>query len=74
MGTHIIRVPEHGGATTFCHQGAAFDALSPDEQEVWSRRVSVNSNSGVVHPLVHEHPISGRKSVYLHLGLFYSFF
>ena len=30
---------------------------------------SVNSNSGVVHPMVHDHPISGRRSVYLHLGM-----
>eukprot|EP00802_Teleaulax_amphioxeia_P010643 Tamp_10671.p2 GENE.Tamp_10671~~Tamp_10671.p2 ORF type:complete len:448 (+),score=90.14 Tamp_10671:97-1440(+) len=69
VGYHIIRVPENGGATKFCHQGAAFDALSPEEQEIWQRRASINSNSGVVHPLVHEHPISGRKSVYLHLGM-----
>ena len=69
VGYHIVRVPENGGATKFCHQGAAFDALSPEEQEIWQRRASINSNSGVVHPLVHEHPISGRKSVYLHLGM-----
>ena len=31
--------------------------------------LQVNSNSGVLHPVVHEHPISGRKSVYLHLGM-----
>jgi taurine dioxygenase len=52
VGYHIIRVPENGGATTFAHQGAAHDALTPEEQEVWSRRLSINSNSGVVHPLV----------------------
>jgi len=38
-------------------------------QEQWQRLVSVNSNSGVLHPVVHAHPISGRKSVYLHLGM-----
>jgi taurine dioxygenase len=69
VGYHIIRVPEHGGATRFAHQGAAFDALTPEEQEVWSRRVSINSNSGILHPMVHYHPISGRKSIYLHLGM-----
>lgn len=69
VGYHIIKVPENGGATSFSHLGAAFDALTPEEQETWARRVSVNSNSGVVHPLVHAHPISGRKSVYLHLGM-----
>lgn len=29
----------------------------------------MNSNSGVVHPLVHSHSISGRKSFYLHTGM-----
>ena len=66
---HTIRVPEKGGATIFSHQGAAFDALTAGEQEVWGRRVSINSNTGIVHPMVHEQPISGRKSVYLHLGM-----
>ena len=36
---------------------------------MWQRRVSINSNSGAVHALVHMHPISGRKSVWLHLGM-----
>jgi taurine dioxygenase len=57
VGYHIVRVPEKGGATSFSHQGAAFDALSPEEQAVWERRATINSNSGVVHPLVHKHPI-----------------
>lgn len=69
VGYHIIKVAEGGGGTIFSHQGAAFDALPPEEQERWQRLVSVNSNSGVLHPVVHEHPISGRKSVYLHLGM-----
>eukprot|EP00325_Prymnesiales_sp_UTEX-LB-985_P025672 CAMPEP_0174716790 /NCGR_PEP_ID=MMETSP1094-20130205/24766_1 /TAXON_ID=156173 /ORGANISM="Chrysochromulina brevifilum, Strain UTEX LB 985" /LENGTH=326 /DNA_ID=CAMNT_0015916613 /DNA_START=30 /DNA_END=1006 /DNA_ORIENTATION=- len=69
VGYHIVRVAEQGGGTIFAHQGAAFDALQPEEQERWERLVSVNSNSGVLHPLVHTHPISKRKSVYLHLGM-----
>ena len=69
VGYHILRVPEGGGGTIFAHQGAAFDALPEAEKERWQRLVSVNSNSGVLHPLVHEHPISGRKSCYLHLGM-----
>jgi taurine dioxygenase len=31
--------------------------------------VSVNSNGGVLHPVVHAHPINGRKSIFLHLGM-----
>jgi len=69
VGYHIIRAAEKGGGTIFSHQGAAFDALPEEEQERWQRLVSVNSNSGVLHPMVHTHPISGRKSVYLHLGM-----
>ncbi|AWL12540.1 Taurine dioxygenase [Saliniradius amylolyticus] len=68
-GYHIIRPAERGGGTSFAHQGAAFDALSKDTQSYWRRLSSVNSNSGVVHPLVHRHPISGRESVWLHLGM-----
>lgn len=68
-GYHIIRPAEHGGGTYFAHQGLAHDALSDAQKERWSRLSSVNSASGAVHPLVHTHPVSGRKSVWLHLGM-----
>lgn len=68
-GYHIIRPAEKGGGTYFSHQGAAYDALSPEQQEIWSRLSSVNSASGVVHPMVHVHPISMRKCIWLHLGM-----
>ncbi len=66
---YMARAPEHGGGTHFAHQGAAFDVLPPAKQAFWERLVSVNSTTGVTHPLVHTHPISGRKSVWLHLGM-----
>jgi taurine dioxygenase len=62
----MIRVPENGGNTNFSHQGAAYDALPKDKQELFSSYISVNSNSGVVHPMVHNHWISGRRSIWLH--------
>jgi len=68
-GYHIVRPAEHGGGTWFAHQGAAFDELVPERQAVWERLSSVNSASGVVHPAVHRHPVSGRKSLWLHLGM-----
>ena len=68
-GYHIIRPAEKGGGTCFAHQGAAYDALPEDRQAYWARLSSVNSNTGVVHPAVHVHPLSGRKSVWLHLGM-----
>lgn len=68
-GYHIVRPAERGGATCFAHQGAAYDALPAETQDYWRRLSSVNSASGVVHPLVHEHPLSKRKSIWLHLGM-----
>lgn len=68
-GYHIVRPAEKGGGTYFAHQGAAYDALPEERQEFWRRLSSVNSASGVVHPAVHEHPITGRKSLWLHLGM-----
>ena len=68
-GYHIVRPAENGGGTFFAHQGGAYDALTPERQELWGRLSSVNSASGVVHPMVHEHPLSGRKCIWLHLGM-----
>jgi len=68
-GYHIIRPADKGGGTEFAHQGAAYDALPDELLSFWSRLSSVNSNSGVVHPLVHKHLISGRQSIWLHLGM-----
>jgi taurine dioxygenase len=68
-GYHIIRPAENGGGTHFAHQGLAFAALSAERQERWRRLSSVNSASGVVHPLVHVHPVSGRECIWLHLGM-----
>src|SRR6056297_310368 len=68
-GYHIVRPAEKGGGTWFAHQGGAYDALPAERQEFWNRLSSVNSASGAVHPAVHEHPISGQRSLWLHLGM-----
>lgn len=68
-GYHIVRPAERGGGTYFAHQGVAHDALPEEQQRRWRRLSSVNSASGVVHPMVHEHPISKRKCIWLHLGM-----
>lgn len=66
---YMVQAPKNGGGTHFAHQGGAFDVLPEEKQQFWQRLVSVNSASGVTHPLVHVHPISGKKSVWLHLGM-----
>mmetsp|Transcript_134533 Transcript_134533/g.335666 ORF Transcript_134533/g.335666 Transcript_134533/m.335666 type:complete len:410 (-) Transcript_134533:484-1713(-) len=66
---HIIKAPAGPGNTAFAHLGKAHDLLSPHLQENYAQCASVNSNGGVVHPLVHTHRVSGRKSLYLHTGM-----
>ena len=66
---HIVALPELGGDTAFAHLGMAYDALPPEKQAYWSRLVSINATSGAMHPLVHDHPISGRRSIFLHLAM-----
>jgi len=66
---HIVRAPEGPGGTAFAHLGKAFDALPAERRARYRRCASVNSNSGVVHPLVFTHPISGREQLYLHTGM-----
>ena len=68
-GYHIIRPAERGGGTHFAHLGLAYDALPEETKERWGRLASVNSASGVVHPLVHTHPVSGETCIWLHLGM-----
>jgi len=66
---HIIKAPEGEGDTRFAHLGAAYDLLTPAVQERLKKCASINSNSGAVHPLASPHPVSGRTSLYLHLGM-----
>ncbi|MCH1550573.1 MAG: TauD/TfdA family dioxygenase [Pseudomonadales bacterium] len=68
-GYHMVRAAEKGGGTCFAHQGAAFDVLTGEQKALWCRLSSVNATSGAVHPAVHSHPISNRRSIWLHLGM-----
>lgn len=66
---HSVAAPRRGGETLLAHTGAAWDALAPAARLEWERLVSVNSNGGMAHPLVFTHPRSGRRSLFLHLGM-----
>ena len=53
VGYYIVKVPKNGGGETFfASTSAAYDKLTPVEQERWANLCSVNSNGGAVHPLV----------------------
>merc|ERR1719277_806559 len=66
---HVVKAPRCSGETVLAHTGDAYDALPETTREEWERLASVNSNGGMVHPLVFTHPRSGRRSVFLHLGM-----
>lgn len=66
---HAQRMPASGGGTDFADLSAAYDALPRRLQDEWSRLATVNAYSGAVHPLVHAHPRTGRKSLFMHLGM-----
>lgn len=66
---HVIKAPERACNTSFAHLGNAYDLLSPEQKERFARCASVSSNGGAVHPLVHAHPVSARRSLHLHTGM-----
>ena len=66
---HIVKAPDGAGDTQFAHLGNAFDQLSGAVQDRLKRCASVNSNGGAVHSLAKAHPVSGRPSLYLHMGM-----
>jgi len=65
---HAQAVPRVGGGTEMSHLAAAFDALPAAQREAWSRLATVNAYSGAVHPLVHLHPRTGHRTLFVHLG------
>ena len=67
---HAQQMPEGGGGgTELADHVGAFAACPPALQEAWSRLAIVNAYSGVVHPLVATHPLSGRRAISVHLGM-----
>jgi len=67
---HAQRMPSgRGGGTAFADLAGAFAALPRRQQEDWSRLATVNAFSGAVHPLVITHPVTRRRSLFVHLGM-----
>ena len=66
---YIVKAPENGGGTKFSSTHLAYNRLTEKEKKLWKKYVSINATSGVVHPMVYRHPISGLLHIYLHLGM-----
>ena len=78
-----FEVPSSGGGTSIASMRAAYDALTPEEQERLCGMRSVNMldidrvgtrqedeeryGKPVVHPMVRTHPVHGTRAVYFHV-------
>jgi taurine dioxygenase len=65
---YAVEVPKVGGDTLFLNAQAAFEALPEAERRRLGSLRGVQTN-GVEHPIVRAHPITGRKALYVDLGL-----
>jgi taurine dioxygenase len=69
---NAVAVPMTGGGTMFANQVAAYDALSASRRREIEDYVVIHCYEGrtdgsmptVRHPLVHRHPVTGRKALY----------
>jgi taurine dioxygenase len=66
ISIHHIIVPSADGDTLYTSLAGAYDRLSSGERSeiapLWTR-----SQTGVVHPLVRAHPVTGRPGLYVNL-------
>lgn len=72
---HGLEVPDVGGDTAFASTQAAFEALSPGLQDTLRDLNAVHTYSWferredpvhtVVHPVVRQHPVTGREGLYI---------
>ncbi|XP_063442120.1 alpha-ketoglutarate-dependent taurine dioxygenase-like [Mytilus trossulus] len=66
---YMFSVPLKGD-TAFIPLNDLFNSLSPEVAARWERLWMVSDRrDGVVHPLIYPHPITGLKTLCLHLGM-----
>ena len=63
LGHVLLHALTASSATELADLSKAYELLPAALQQRWSRMASVNAYSGAVHPLVHRHPISGKKAL-----------
>jgi taurine dioxygenase len=63
---HIIR-PTPDGDTLYADLAAAYDRLHPRDRARFAAMKTISQVPGVAHPLVRQHPVTGRTILYVNL-------
>ncbi|HEX7969721.1 MAG TPA: TauD/TfdA family dioxygenase [Stellaceae bacterium] len=66
ISIHHVVIATEDGHTLYTDLAAAYARLSPEEARRLSR-LRTRSQTGVTHPLVVTHPVTGRRSLYVNL-------
>ncbi|MEO1050144.1 MAG: TauD/TfdA family dioxygenase [Bacteroidota bacterium] len=65
---HLIKIPGKGGKTLFADAYEAYNRI-PSELKPLAEKIKTIHDGNIVHDLVIKHPITGKKALYLNLGL-----
>ena len=65
---HLIKIPGKGGETLFADAYEAYKRI-PIEFKPLAEKIKTIHDGGIVHDLVIKHPVTGKKALYLNLGL-----
>lgn len=65
---HLVIVPKSGGDTLFANAYEAYKRI-PENLLPLAKKVKTVHEGNIVHDLIIEHPITGKKALYLNMGL-----
>ncbi|MEM7552212.1 MAG: TauD/TfdA family dioxygenase [Bacteroidota bacterium] len=65
---HLVKVPHEGGETLFANAYEAYEKI-PEHLKELAEKMKTIHEGNVVHDLVITHPVTGKKALYLNLGL-----
>lgn len=70
---HMVSIPRTGD-TVFAPLNEIVEGLEPGKRREWERLWMLSDRrSGPVHPLIYQHPITGKATLCFHLGMTYSY-
>jgi len=65
---HLVKVPGEGGQTLFANAYEAYNRI-PDHLKPLADKIKTAHDGNILHDLVTTHPETGRKALYMNLGL-----